>query len=67
MILTIILFVDSSYLLLETVCFTVLILTEYFMNISELHRIHILTLACIIASIICYALCVILLHDTLAV
>ena len=49
---------DESYLQVETICFTVLILTEYFMTLSEIHRIHILTLACTGGSLLCYALCI---------
>lgn len=66
-ILSLVFFMDDSYLEVETICFTVLIFTEYCMTISEIHRIHILTIACTAGSLLCYALCIIFLNDVIHV
>jgi hypothetical protein len=54
---------ENSYLEVETICFTVLILTEYFMTLSEINRIHVLTIACTAGSLLCYAICIIFLKN----
>ena len=66
-ILSLVFFIEESYLEVETICFTVLILTEYFMTLSEIHRIHVLTIACVGASLLCYAICVVFLKNVVHV
>lgn len=66
-ILSLIIFMDQSYLQIETFCFTVLILTEYFMTLSEIHRIHMLTLVCTGLSLLSYALCIAFLQSVIHV
>lgn len=65
MIFSIIFFGDETYMELETICFTVLIITEYCMTLSEIHRIHILTIAFTLGSLLCYSACIIFLGDFL--
>lgn len=66
-ILSLVLFMEDSYLEIETICFTVLILTEYFMTLSEIHRIHVLTLACTGGSLLCYTICIVFLKTVVHV
>lgn len=66
LILSILLF-PSSYIQLETICFSVLILTEYCMSLSELNRLHIVSLICVFGSLVVYALCMIFLRSVLDV
>ncbi len=37
------------------------------MTLSEIHRIHLMTILCVIASLVCYALCIFLFNDYLHV
>ena len=57
MILSIVLFQDDSYLKIETICFTTLILTEYNMTLSQIHQMHLLTIVCVGGSLMCYFTC----------
>lgn len=61
MILSIVFFKDNSYLQIETICFTTLIITEYCMTLSEIHRMHLLTIACVVGSLACYLVCLLFL------
>lgn len=66
LILSILLF-SESYIQLETIGFTVLIITEYCMSLSELHRIHIVSIICVVGSLVVYALCMIFLRNVIEV
>lgn len=65
MILSIVFFKDNTYLQLETICFTTLILTEYCMTLSEIHRMHLLTIICVASSLVCYLVCLIFLKSAI--
>lgn len=62
-ILTLFIFQDNSYLEFETISFTVLMITEYFMTVTEVTKLHYYLLYCIGGSLICYILCLIFLSD----
>lgn len=47
-------FFDTSFLEIETLCFTSLILVEYMLTISELNRLHIISIAATVISLIIY-------------
>lgn len=62
-----ILLFPTSYIQLETICFSVLILTEYCMSLSELNRLHIVSIICVVSSLVVYALCMIFLRSVIDV
>lgn len=66
MILSIVLFQDDSYLKIETICFTTLIITEYSMTMSQIHRMHLLTIVCVGGSLLCYFICLFFLRDAMS-
>lgn len=55
MLLTIAFF-ENSYLLVETITFTAMIFTEYLLSLSELNRLHIVTIGSNLLSILVYIL-----------
>lgn len=65
MILSLVFFGSKSYLQIETICFTTLILTEYCMTLSEIHRMHLLTIACVGGSLLCYLICLLFLKSAI--
>lgn len=65
-ILCIVLF-PNSYIQLETICFSVLILTEYCMSLSELNSLHIISIISVVGSLVMYALSIIFLNNVLDV
>lgn len=67
MILTLLIFQEQSYLEFETITFTVLILTEYFMTFTEITKLHLYLIICVLGSVLCYLLCLVFLGDYLHV
>jgi len=49
-------FFDTSFLEIETLCFTSLILVEYLLTITELNRLHIICLLATVISLILYVI-----------
>lgn len=47
---------DNSYLLIETITFTALIMTEYLLSLSELNKLHIVSIVSNLLSILFYIL-----------
>lgn len=56
-------FREQSYIEFETVAFTVLMITEYFMTITEISKLHFYLIYCVIGSLACYIGCLIFLND----
>lgn len=65
MVFTLLWFKDESYLQFETISFTILILTEYFMTFAEINRLHVYLLFCVGASLATYLFCLFFLNDYL--
>lgn len=55
MLLSMLLF-SNSYLLIETITFTAMIFTEYLLSLTELNRLHIVTIMANVISILMYIL-----------
>lgn len=49
-------FFENSYLLIETITFTAMIFTEYLLSLSELNRLHVVTIGANVASVLLYVL-----------
>lgn len=64
-ILTLVIFRENSYLEFETISFTVLMITEYLMTITEISKLHYYLIYCIAGSLACYVLCLIFLNTEL--
>ena len=60
-------FKEQSYLEFETVAFSVLILTEYFMTFSEINRLHWYLVICVFGSLATYIVCLFFFNDYLHV
>ena len=56
-------FFDTSFLEIETLCFTSLILVEYMLTISELNRLHIISIAATVISLIIYIFILLVLRN----
>lgn len=52
---------------LETVAFTVLMLTEYFMTFSEINRLHYYLIITVVGSLATYCVCLFFFNDYLHV
>ena len=63
MVLSLVIFGSESYLEFETIAFSVLILTEYFMTFSEVTKLHLFLLVFVGASLVCYVACLVFLRE----
>lgn len=62
MLLSLLIF-DTSFLEIETISFTALILVEYMLTISELNRLHIISIAATGGSLLMYVVILLFMKD----
>lgn len=67
MIFSLLMFQENSYMELETVAFTILMLTEYFMTFSEINRLHYYLIITVLGSLVTYCVCLFFFNDYLHV